>query len=287
VEEILESLKAAGLTYEKDGALWYKATEHGGEKDEVLIRQNDSATYFCADIAYHYNKFITRGFSRVINVWGADHHGHVARLKGAMDAVGADGSKLEIVLMQMVRLLKDGEPYRMSKRTGRSVTLKDLLELVPVDAARFFFNLSSPRTALDFDLDLAAKQSSENPVYYVQYAHARICSILRKLEEKGVAPREPKADELLLLNAPDEIELIRLLARLPEQIVGAAQSYDPARLTRYVLDVATQFHKFYTNHHVAGEDESLTQARLCLCSATKTVIANTLGLLKISAPESM
>jgi arginyl-tRNA synthetase len=189
--------------------------------------------------------------------------------------------------MQMVRLLKDGEPYRMSKRTGRSVTLKDLLELVPVDAARFFFNLTSPRTALDFDLDLAAKQSSENPVYYVQYAHARICSILRKLAEKGIVPRQPKPEELLLLGAPDEIELIRLLARLPEQIVGAAQSLDPARLTRYVLDVATQFHKFYTNHHVAGENESLTQARLCLCAATKTVLANTLGLLKISAPESM
>ena len=287
VDEILGILKTAGLIYEKDGALWYKATEHGGEKDEVLIRQNGNATYFCADIAYHYNKFVKRGFSRVINIWGADHHGHVARLKGAMDAVGADGSKLDIVLMQLVRLLKDGEPFRMSKRTGRSVSLKDLLELVPVDAARFFFNLSSPKTALDFDLDLAAKQSSENPVYYVQYAHARICSILRKLEEKGVTPRKPQADELLLLSTPDEIELIRLLARLPEQIVGAALSYDPARLTRYVLDVAAQFHKFYTNCHVAGEDECLTRARACLCSAAKTVLANTLALLKISAPESM
>ncbi len=287
VEETLGRLTAAGLTYEKDGALWYKATEYGGEKDEVLVRQNGGATYFAADIAYHCDKFVTRGFDSVINIWGADHHGHVARLKGAMDAVGVGGDRLDIVLMQLVRLLKDGEPYRMSKRTGRSVSLKDLLELVPVDAARFFFNMSSPNTALDFDLDLAAKQSSENPVYYVQYAHARICSVIKKLAEKNFVVRECSQEELSLLSEPDETELIRLLARLPEQIVNVAVNYDPARLTRYTIDVATQFHKFYTNCRVDCGDESLTRARLFLCGCVKTVLANALGLLKITAPESM
>lgn len=287
IDLVLAKLKNRGLTYEKDGAIWYKATEFGGEKDEVLIRQNGHPTYFAADIAYHYNKFAVRGFETVIDIWGADHHGHVARLKGAMDAIGLDGNNLDIVLMQLVRLMKDGEPYKMSKRTGRSVTLSDLIELVPVDAARFFFNLTSPKSAMDFDLDLAVKQSSENPVYYVQYAHARVCSIESKLAEKGVYPRACSEEELGRLTQPEEIELIRLLARYPGEIVGAAINYDPARITRYTIDLAAQFHKFYDKHRIHGDDEQLMQARFYLCGCVRITIANALGLMKISAPTSM
>ena len=287
VDTVVNKLREKNLTYEKEGALWYKATAFGSEKDEVLIRQNGNATYFAADIAYHYNKFAVRGFERVINVWGADHHGHVARIKGAMDAVGLDGSKLDIVLMQLVRLMKDGEPYRMSKRSGQSVTLSDLFDLVPVDAARFFFNMREANSAMDFDLDLAVEESSNNPVYYVQYAHARICSIIRKLNEEGVQPRECTGEELALLSAPEEIELTRVLAKLPGEIAGVASRYDPAGLTHYAIEVATAFHKFYTAHMVRGEDEALMQARLCLCLCTRTVIANTLALLRITAPETM
>ncbi|MDR2931795.1 MAG: arginine--tRNA ligase, partial [Oscillospiraceae bacterium] len=190
LKEMMDLLREKGLTYEKEGALWYKATEHGGEKDEVLVRGNGHPTYFAADIAYHYNKFAVRGFWKVINIWGADHHGHVARLKGAMDAIGLSGDMLEIVLMQFVRLIKDGEPYKMSKRTGRSITLSDLIEEVPVDAARYFFNMREVGSTIDFDMDLAAEQSSHNPVYYVQYAHARICSIFSKIKADGVNVRD-------------------------------------------------------------------------------------------------
>ncbi len=287
VTQVVDKLRDGGLAYEKDGAVWYKATDFGGEKDEVLIRQNGNATYFAADIAYHYNKFAVRGFDKVIDVWGADHHGHVARLKGAMDAIGLCGDKLDIVLMQLVRLMKDGEPYRMSKRSGKSITLTDLLEEVPIDAARFFFNLNAPGSSMDFDLDLAVRQSSENPVYYVQYAHARICSILSRLSEEGITPRSCSQEDLLLLTTPEEIGLIRLLARFPGEIIGAATRYDPACLTHYATDVATSFHKFYTACRVKGEEEGLMQARLCLCICVKTTIANLLGLLKIDAPMSM
>ena len=250
----MDDLTKRGLTYEKDGAVWYKATEFGGEKDEVLIRANGNPTYFTADIAYHKNKFADRHFDRVINVWGADHHGHVARLKGAMDAIGLDGSKLDIVLMQLVRLMKDGEPYRMSKRTGKSITLSDLTDLVPIDAARFFFNMREPNSTLDFDLDLAVEESSQNPVYYVQYAHARICSILKNLSAQGIQPRECTAEELTLLSKDEERELIRKLAQCPQEIINAAKNYDPARLTHYLMDVATLFHKFYNACRVQGED---------------------------------
>lgn len=287
VKAIVDELAARGLTYEKDGAVWYKATEFGGEKDEVLVRANGNPTYFTADIAYHKNKFADRGFSRVINVWGADHHGHVARLKGAMDAIGQDGSRLDIVLMQLVRLMKDGEPYRMSKRTGKSVTLSDLTDLVPIDAARFFFNMREPNSTLDFDLDLAVEESSQNPVYYVQYAHARICSIIKNLEAQGIQPRACTAQELELLCTGEERELIRKLAQLPQEVINAAKNYDPARLTHYCIDTATLFHKFYNACRVQGEDESLMQARLNLCMAVKTVLCNVLGLLKITAPVSM
>ena len=279
VMDVVKLLADRGMTYEKDGAIWYKATEFGAEKDEVLVRANGIPTYFTADIAYHYNKFAVRGFDRVIDVWGADHHGHVARMKGSMDAVGLDGSKLDVVLMQLVRLMKDGQPFKMSKRTGKAITLTDLLEEIPIDAARFFFNMREPNSTLDFDLDLAVEETSQNPVYYVQYAHARICSILKNLAAEGISPRAVTAAELDLLATGEEKELIRKLATLPEEIIGAAKNYDPARLTHYVIDIATLFHKF--------EEESLMQARLALCIATRTVIENVLGLLKITAPESM
>jgi len=287
VDKVVDILREKGLAYEKEGALWYKASEFGAEKDEVLIRQNGNATYFASDIAYHYDKFALRGFDTVIDVWGADHHGHVARMKGAMDALGLCGDNLEIVLMQLVRLMKDGEPYRMSKRSGHSVTLRDLLELVPADAARFFFNMHQPGSAMDFDLSLAVEQTAQNPVYYVQYAHARICSIIKKLGESGIAPREATIDELLLLRASEEIALIRKLAQLPGEISGAADRMDPSSLTRYVTDLATLFHKFYAACRVQVDEEPLMQARLRLCICVKTALANTLSLMKISAPESM
>lgn len=287
VMDVVKLLSDRGMTYEKDGAVWYKATEFGAEKDEVLVRANGIPTYFTADIAYHYNKFAVRRFDRVIDVWGADHHGHVARMKGSMDAIGLDGSKLDVVLMQLVRLMKDGQPFKMSKRTGKAITLTDLLEEIPIDAARFFFNMREPNSTLDFDLDLAVEETSQNPVYYVQYAHARICSILKNLAAEGISPRPVTAAELDLLTTSEEKELIRKLATLPEEIIGAAKNYDPARLTHYVIDTATLFHKFYNACRVKGEEEPLMQARLALCMATRIVIENVLGLLKITAPESM
>ncbi|MEM1485011.1 arginine--tRNA ligase [Oscillospiraceae bacterium PP1C4] len=283
----IKAMRERGMIYENEGALWYKATENGGEKDEVLVRANGYPTYFAADIAYHYNKFAVRGFDRVINVWGADHHGHVARLKGAMDAVGLDGDKLDIVLMQLVRLTKDGKPFKMSKRTGKAVSLTDLIDEVPVDAARFFFNMREPNSSLDFDLDLAVSESSQNPVYYVQYAHARICSILRKLSEEGITPRKCTSEELRAINTSEELELIRRLARFPQEIIDAAKNYDPARLTKYAIDAATDFHKYYNACRVKDEAEPLMQARLNLCIATKTVLYNVLTLLKITVPETM
>ncbi len=286
VREVLDLLGQKGLTYEKDGALWYKASENGGEKDEVLVRANGTPTYFAADIAYHRNKF-RRGFDTCIDVWGADHHGHVARMKGAMDAVGLDGSKLQVVLIQLVRLMRDGEVVRMSKRSGKAIQLADLLDEVPVDAARFFFNLREANSRMDFDLDLAVEQSASNPVYYVQYAHARICSLFRNLQSEGVTLRPCSPEELSLLSAPEEKELIRHLAAYPGEIVAAAKDYDPARMTRYCMDLASLFHKFYNACRVKGEEEQLLQARLSLCAAARYTLKNALTLLKIDAPESM
>ena len=287
LDETIGILKERGMTYEKDGALWYRATANGAEKDEVLIRQNETPTYFAADIAYHRNKFEKRGFSRVIDVWGADHHGHVARMKGAMDAIGLDGSKLDVVLIQLVRLVRGGEVVRMSKRTGKAIQLGDLLEEVPVDAARFYFNLREATSQMDFDLDLAVQQDSQNPVYYVQYAHARICSILKNLAAEGIRPRACTDEELSLLTAPEETDLIRHLAACTEEIIASARDYDPARMMRYVIALATLFHKFYTNCRVKGEEDSLAAARLNLCLATATVLKNVLSMFKITAPESM
>ncbi len=305
VKKVIGILTDKGLTYEKEGALWYKNAQFMAEKyraegksekeieklelkDEVLIRANGNPTYFAADIAYHYNKFAERGFNRVINVWGADHHGHVARLCGAMDAVGLDGSRLNIVLMQLVKLMRDGEIVKVSKRTGKSITLADLLSEVDVDAARLFFNLREPASHLDFDLDLAVSQNSQNPVYYVQYAHARICSILKSLEADGICVRNADREELCLLAAPEEKELAAHIAKLPEEIIFAAKAYDPARITRYVIDLATLFHKFYNANRVKFPDnEPLMQARIALCLAVKTVLKNVLTMFGISVPESM
>ena len=287
LEETLKLLTERGMTYEKDGALWYRATEFGAEKDEVLVRQNGNPTYFAADIAYHRNKIEKRGYDLCIDVWGADHHGHVARLKGALDAVGLSGKQLDVVLMQLVKLTRDGEVVRMSKRTGKAIQLADLLDEVPVDAARFLFNMREPNSQMEFDLDLAVQQDSQNPVYYVQYANARIFSILRTLEADGIKPRACTDAELALLNAPEEIELIRHLSSFTGEIVQAAKDYDPARVNRYVVTLATLFHKFYNACRVRGEEESLAAARLCLCAAVSTVIRNVLSMFKISAPESM
>ena len=304
VADTVQALTDRGYTYEKDGALWLKtsdilaaqlrqegksdeAIEKLGLKDDVLRRANGFYTYFAADIAYHRNKFAVRGFDKVINIWGADHHGHVARLKGAMDAVGLDGDKLDIVLMQLVRLMKDGQPYRMSKRSGRAVTLTDLLDDVPIDAARFFFNMREPNATFDFDLDLAVQQSSENPVYYVQYAHARICSVLKLVMAEGLTEEGIKNADLGLLVTPEERELCRRLGQRPDEIVAAAKYYDPARMTRYAMDVAALYHKFYQNCRVKCEDSAVCAARAALCRATATVLENTLGMLKITAPEVM
>lgn len=287
VNEVINILKEKGLTYEKEGALWYKATEFGAEKDEVLIRNNGTPTYFVADIAYHRNKFLKRKFDRCIDVWGADHHGHVARLKGAMNAIGLDGSKLDVVLMQLVKLVRNGEIVRMSKRTGKAIQLSDLLDEVPIDAARFLFNMRDPNSQMDFDLDLAVQEDSQNPVYYVQYAHARICSILRSIESDGVIIRECTDEELQLLKAPEEIEIINHLAAYTNEIIESAKYYDPARITRYVINIATLFHKFYNSCRVKCKEDGLMQARIKLCLCVKTVIKNVLNMFKISVPESM
>ena len=287
VMKAVERLTENGYTYEKDGTIFYKATAFGAEKDDVLVRANGVPTYFAADIAYHYNKFAVRGFDKVINIWGADHHGHVARLKGAMDAIGLDGSKLDIVLMQLVKLMRDGQPVKVSKRTGKSITLVDLLEEVPIDAARFFFNLREANSQMDFDLDLAVEESSKNPVYYVQYAHARICSILRTLESESITPKAMCENDLSVLSTDEEKMLIRFLAKLPQEIIDAANDYDPARITRYAIDLATLFHKFYNACRVKCGDDCTMHARLALCVAVKTVLGNVLSLLKIDAPESM
>lgn len=287
VRDTIQLLTDKGLTYEKEGALWYRATDFGAEKDEVLVRANGNPTYFAADIAYHRNKFAVRGFDECIDVWGADHHGHVARMKGAMNAIGLDGDKLTVVLMQLVNLVRDGKPVKMSKRTGKAIQLADLLDEVPVDAARFLFNMREATSQMDFDLDLAVQQDAQNPVYYVQYANARICSIVRALEKDGITPRACTADELMQLTAPEERELIRHLAAYPLEIVGAAREYDPARITRYVITLANLFHKFYNACRVKGEDEGRMQARLNLCLAVRTVIRNVLTMFKISAPDQM
>ncbi len=284
---IIELLKKSGYTYENEGALWFRATDFGCDKDFVLVRANGVPTYVVPDIAYHYNKLVTRNFDKAIDILGADHHGYVPRLKAALTALGIDADRLDVVLMQMVRLVRDGEVIKASKRSGKAITLVTLLDEVPIDAARFFFNLREPNSHFDFDLDLAVNESSSNPVYYVQYAYARICSIIRNLEAEGIKRRKCSQDELALLNTPEERELTLHIAALTDEIIMSAKTYDPARITHYVTELATKFHKFYSVCRVKGNDDSLTQARLTLCSDTATVIKNVLTLMKITAPEKM
>lgn len=302
--DTIKLMKEKGLTYEKDGALWYKNIEVQTErlkkqglsqenidklelKDDVLIRANGNPTYFAADIAYHRNKLSVRNFDTAIDVWGADHHGHVARMQGALDAIGVGGDRLNVILMQLVRLTRDGEVVRMSKRTGKAITLVDLLEDIPIDAVRFLFNMREPGSQMEFDLDLAVEQSSQNPVYYCQYAHARICSIIKKLKAEGIDSRDCTEEELEALKAPEERELIRHLAGLTNEIINSAKLYDPAKITRYVVDLATLFHKFYNACRVQCDDEALMQARLFLCVCVKDTIKNILEMLRITVPESM
>jgi len=304
LQETIDILKKNGHTYEKDGALWYKNKEIQTEilkkqgksdedieklelKDDVLIRQNGNPTYFAADIAYHRNKLLKRGFDKAIDVWGADHHGHVARMKGAMEAVGIDGDRLDVVLMQLVNLMKDGQAVKMSKRTGKAITLVDLLDEVPIDAVRFLFNMREAGSAMDFDLGLAVEQSNQNPVYYCQYAHARICSILRKLQNEGVKIRKPSNEELMMLSSQEEKDLISHLASLTGVIVLAANTYDPAKITHYAGELATKFHRFYNAQRVMTDDESVMQARIFLCNCVRNTMKNVLSMLKIQAPESM
>ena len=304
VADSVQKLTEAGCTYEKDGALWLhtsrilsdKLLAEGKKpedieklelKDDVLRRANGFYTYFAADIAYHRNKFEQRGFDKVINVWGADHHGHVARLKGAMDALGLDGEhRLDIVLMQLVKLMRGGEVVRMSKRTGKAISLCDLLDEIPVDAARYFFN-SRPESPVEFDLDLAVRQDSENPVYYVQYAHARICTMIAALREDG--HEVPGADgvDLSVLETEQERELIKQVALLPEEIRLAARDYDPSRINKYVTELAARFHRFYTACRIKGAPEGVLEARLVLADTVRRVIALSLSIIGVSAPEKM
>lgn len=287
VKKVIDALKEKGVTYEQDGALWFKASEYGNDKDIVLIRANGIPTYIVPDIAYHYNKLVTRCYDKAIDVLGADHHGYIPRMKAALTALGVDADRLDPVIMQMVRLVRDGETVKLSKRSGKAITLNTLLDEVPIDAARFLFNLREPNSHCDFDLDLAIKNSSENPVYYVQYAHARICSIIKKAQSEGIEIGEPTDETLSKLSSNEERELISFMSGLTDEIITAAKNYDPARITHYVIELATLFHKFYNAHRVVSEDEELTRARLYLCTAVKNTIKNILVMLKVSVPESM
>ena len=304
VADTVSELTERGFTYEKDGALWLATSRILGDelraagksekdiekldlKDDVLRRANGFYTYFAADIAYHRNKLEVRGFDRAINIWGADHHGHVARLKGALDALGLDGQhRLEIVLMQLVKLMRDGEVVRMSKRTGKAISLGDLLDEIPVDAARWFFN-SRPDTQMDFDLGLAVREDSENPVYYIQYAYARICSLLKTMADEGRSvPAADKAD-LSLLSGEQERALIKELANFSEEIRMAARDYDPSYINRYLMRLAGAFHRFYSACRIKGEADDVANARLLLAAATRQVLANGLTILGLSKPEKM
>ena len=304
VAETVEKLTERGYTYEQDGALWLNTSRILEEnlrkagksdkdiaklelKDDVLRRANGFYTYFAADIAYHRNKFEKRGFDRVINIWGADHHGHVARLKGAMDALGLNGTeRLDIVLMQLVKLLRDGELVKMSKRTGKAISLTDLLDEVPVDATRWFFN-AKPDTQMDFDLGLAVREDSENPIYYVEYAHARICSLLRALEGEGFSVPAAADTDIALLNGETEQALIKQISQFCEALRLAARDYDPSFINRYLVDLASCFHKFYNACRIKGEEANVVAARLKLADTTRAVLKNGLALLGVEAPEKM
>ncbi|WP_303814881.1 arginine--tRNA ligase [Selenomonas ruminantium] len=284
VKAAVKILQDNGNIYEKDGALWLKSTAYGDDKDRVVIRDNGVPTYLAADIAYHHNKY-ERGFDRLINIWGADHHGYVCRVKAAMDALGHDSNKLTVLLLQMVALYRGGELVKMSKRTGQSVTLNELMEEVGTDAARYFFLMRSLDSQLDFDLDLAKKKSNDNPVYYIQYAHARICSIFRQCKETGLSLSDKP--ELSLLTDESELDLIKKIEEYPEEIERAARDYAPQRIARYSYDLASAFHSFYNKCRIVGVEPKLAEARLALVTVTAHVIRHSLGILGVSAPEQM
>lgn len=288
VAQTIDLLVKAGLTYEKDGALWLKNTELGADKDEVLRRSNGFYTYYAVDIAYHRNKFVERHFDRVIDVWGADHHGHAVRFGNTMKApaLGLNGRNLDFLIMQMVRLVRGDEVVKVSKRTGKALTLADLMDEIGVDACRFFFN-AKPDTHLEFDLDLAVREDSENPVYYVQYAHARICSLVQALEEEGHSVPKFADIDATLLSTEQEIDLIKQISALPEEIRYAARDYDPSRINRYVIELAARFHRFYNACRIKGEAEEILKARLKLAYTTRQVIAICLSIIGVSAPEKM
>lgn len=286
-DKIINLLKESGHTYLEEDALWFRATDFGCDKDFVLVRANGVPTYIVPDIAYHYNKLCVRNFDKAIDILGADHHGYVPRLKAALTCLGVNADRLDAVIMQMVRLVRDGEVIKASKRSGKAITLVTLLDEVPIDAARFFFNLREPNSHFDFDLDLAVSESNNNPVFYVQYAHARICSIIRNAKSEGIDISELKPEYLLKLTSSEERELILYISALTDEIISAAKAYDPARITHYVTELATRFHKFYAACRVVGEDKEITLARLALSKATATVIKNVLYMLKIDAPEKM
>lgn len=305
VVETVDKLSDAGWTYEKDGALWLDTTgllkakylregktreqvDKLDLKDDVLRRANGFYTYFAADIAYHRNKLEERGFQTAINIWGADHHGHVARLQAALDGLGLDGShRLVVVLMQLVNLLRDGKPERMSKRSGKAIALRDLLDEVSVDACRYFFNSRTFTSPLDFDLGLAVREDSENPVYYVQYAHARICSLIARMKEEGAqVPRAAEIDAAVM-TTPEELALMKTLSQLPEEIRLASRDYDPSHVNRYLLSLAGDFHRFYNACHIRGEEQAVLTARLKLADTVRSVLANCLALIGVTAPEKM
>jgi len=304
VADSVQALTDLGYTYEKDGALWLHTSrilaenlkkagksdadiEKLGLKDDVLRRANGFYTYFAADIAYHRNKFAVRGFDKVINVWGADHHGHVARLKGAMDALGLDGEhRLDIVLMQLVKLVRDGEVVRMSKRTGKAISLTDLLDEIPVDACRYFFN-AKPETQMEFDLGLAVREDSENPVYYVQYAHARICTLLKALEAEGYTVPAAGEVDFSLLSGETEQALIKKIASYSQVVRLAARDYDPSHINRYLTELAGDFHRFYTACRIKGEERPVLLARLKLADTARSVLKNAMTLIGCTAPEKM
>ena len=286
VGRVVELLKEKGATYEKDGATWFHGEAYGSE-DFVLVRSNGVPTYVVPDIAYHYDKLVTRGFDLAIDVLGADHHGYVPRLKGALSALGVDADKLQVVLMQMVRLVRDGEIVKASKRSGKAITLVTLLDEVPVDAARFLFNSYEANTRIDFDLDLAVQQDSQNPVYYVQYAHARICSLLSRLGEEGEKVPAAQDVDASLMTTPEELALMKALAQFPEEIHLAARDYDPSRINRYLVSLAGDFHRFYNSCRIKGEEPAVLSARLKLADTVRAVLSNGMGLLGVSAPEKM
>ena len=286
VFDIVKVLEEKGYTFKKDGATWFSFTKCGGDKDEVLIRDNGVPTYFASDIAYHFDKFKKRGFDIAIDIWGADHHGHIKRLKAALLVLGINSNFLEVVLMQMVRLVEKGKTLKLSKRAGNTITLNSLLGIIPIDVARFFFNMKEPNTHFDFDLDLARQESDKNPVYYVQYAYARACGILKKLKQKE-NNLDFKNVNFNISKTKEEIELIKQIARFPTEIIKAVETYNPSRITHFCFDLATFFHKFYVNCKIKDQKEEILRFRICLCVAVLNVLKNSFSILKIEAKREV